>query len=78
MSRRPAAQALPKARTTGTEFLDNAHNLFTGTSAWPVIIPVMEAPQGNPLMPAMLAVALVALVVVIAIAAYKIMSTTSF
>lgn len=37
----------------------------------------MEAPQGNPILPAMLAVALVALVVVISIAAYIIMSTTS-
>lgn len=37
----------------------------------------MEAPQGNPILPAMLAVALVALVVAISIAAYVIMSTTS-
>jgi hypothetical protein len=37
----------------------------------------MEAPQGNPMLPALLAVALVALVVVISIAAYVIMSTTS-
>jgi hypothetical protein len=37
----------------------------------------MEAPQGNPLLPAVLAVAVVALVVVFSIAAYLIMSATS-
>lgn len=77
MSPRRPAQAPPKARTTGTDFLDNAHNLFTGTSAWPVIIRLMEVPQGNPMLPAALAVAVVALFVVISIAAYMIMSTTS-
>ena len=37
----------------------------------------MEAPRGNPILPAVLAVAVVALVVVISIAAYIIMSATS-
>ena len=77
MSPRPPALVQPKARTTGIDFLDNAHNLFTGASGEPVIIGSMEAPQGNPMLPALLAVALVALVVVISIAAYVIMSTTS-
>ena len=37
----------------------------------------MEAHEGNPVLPAVLAVAVVALIVVISIAAYMIMSTTS-
>ena len=38
----------------------------------------MEAPEGNPILPAALAVAVVALIVMISIAVYIVISTTPF
>lgn len=38
----------------------------------------MEAPQGNPILPAMLGVAVMALIVVVSIAVYIALGATSF